>query len=154
MRPGDHPVAAGPIAEDIPLDVIFEDDHLAAINKPPGMVVHPAKVHCSGTLTSALAFRFANLSNVGGASRPGIVHRLDRETTGVMVVAKRDAAHLALQRDFANRRIAKTYHALVWGRMREEEGSIEQPIGRSRTQPTKMTVRRGGRDAHSEYRAL
>jgi 23S rRNA pseudouridine1911/1915/1917 synthase len=147
-------VAFTPKPEQLDFEILFEDDDLVVINKPVGLVVHPGHGRPSGTLIHGLLGRGISLSSIGAPQRPGIVHRLDRETTGVMVVAKRDAAHLALQRDFANRRIAKTYHALVWGRMREEEGSIEQPIGRSRTQPTKMTVRRGGRDAHSEYRAL
>ena len=91
----------GPVPEDIPLEILFEDEHLAAINKPPGMVVHPAKGHWSGTLTAALAFHFEKLSGAGGASRPGIVHRLDRDTSGVLVVAKTDAAHYALAEQFA-----------------------------------------------------
>ena len=147
-------VAIIPQPEAIDFEVLFEDDDLVVINKPVDLVVHPGHGRHTGTLIHGLLGRNIKLSTIGAPQRPGIVHRLDRETTGVMVIAKRDAAHLALQRDFAERRIAKTYHALVWGRMRIEEGSIEQPIGRSRTQPTKMTVRRGGRDARSDYRAL
>ena len=95
--------SAGPEPEEIPLDILFEDDHLIAIDKPAGMVVHPAKGHWSGTLASALAFHFEQLSTVGGASRPGIVHRLDRDTSGVIVVAKTDAAHLRLAEQFEAR---------------------------------------------------
>ena len=105
--------AAGPVPEDIPLEILFEDEHLAAINKPPGMVVHPAKGHWSGTLTAALAFHFQQLSGAGGASRPGIVHRLDRDTSGVLVVAKTDAAHYALAEQFAGRTVEKEYFAIV-----------------------------------------
>ena len=89
------PAADGPIPEDIPLDILYEDDAIAAVNKPPGMVVHPAKGHWAGTLTSALAFHIRDLSSVGGANRPGIVHRLDRDTSGVILVAKSDLAHTA-----------------------------------------------------------
>src|SRR5215467_35174 len=106
---------AGPIPEDIPLKILFEDEHLAAINKPPGMVVHPAKGHWSGTLTAALAFHFQSLSSAGGATRPGIVHRLDRDTSGVLLVAKTDAAHYALAEQFAARTVQKEYFAIIVG---------------------------------------
>src|SRR4029079_15526601 len=104
---------AGPEPENIPLEILFEDEHLAAINKPPGMVVHPAKGHWSGTLTAGLAFHFQQLSGAGGATRPGIVHRLDRDTSGVLVVAKTDTAHYALAEQFARRTVEKEYFAIV-----------------------------------------
>ncbi len=119
----------GPAPEDIPLDVLYEDDHLIAVNKSPDMVVHPAKGHWSGTLTSALAFRFGQLSSVGGPSRPGIVHRLDRETSGVMVVAKTDQAHLRLAAQFEARTTEKEYAAIVIGSLDRDRDIIEQPIG-------------------------
>ena len=97
----------GPVPENIPLNILYEDEHLAAIDKPPAMVVHPAKGHWSGTLTAALAFHFQTLSEAGGPTRPGIVHRLDRDTSGVLVVAKNDAAHYALAEQFARRTSGK-----------------------------------------------
>ncbi|MEM7313909.1 MAG: RluA family pseudouridine synthase, partial [Planctomycetota bacterium] len=106
----------GPEPEDIPLDILYEDEHLVAINKPPGMVVHPAKGHWSGTLTAALAFHFQQLSSVGGPTRPGIVHRLDRDTSGVIVVAKTDAAHVKIAAQFEARTTHKQYFAICRGR--------------------------------------
>ena len=103
----------GSLPEDIPLDILFEDDHMVAINKPPAMVVHPAKGHWSGTLTAALAFHFKQLSSVGGPTRPGIVHRLDRDTSGVILVAKTDNAHRELASQFEQRTVNKEYLAIV-----------------------------------------
>ncbi|MEK6247940.1 MAG: RluA family pseudouridine synthase, partial [Planctomycetales bacterium] len=98
-----------PQPENIPLDILFEDDQMAAINKPAGMVVHPARGHWSGTLTSALAYHFTSLSSLGGPTRPGVVHRLDRDTSGVIVVAKTDSAHQKLSRQFEMRKVEKEY---------------------------------------------
>ena len=131
----------GPKAEDIPLDVIFEDDHVVVINKPSGMVVHPAKGHWSGTLTSALAFHFQQLSMVGGAHRPGIVHRLDRDTSGVIIVAKTDAAHMKLAKQFENREVEKEYFAICRGALDRDRDWIRQPIGPHPYQREKMAVR-------------
>lgn len=119
----------GPQPEELPLDVLFEDDHLIAVNKAAGMVVHPAKGHWAGTLTSALAFHFGTLSSVGGPTRPGIVHRLDRETSGVMVVAKTDRAHLHLAAQFEQRTAKKEYQAIVIGTPDRDRDLIDQPIG-------------------------
>ena len=117
-------------AEEIPLTVLYEDADLVAIDKPAGMVVHAgAGVH-SGTLVNALLHRFAELSGVGGAMRPGIVHRLDRFTSGVLLVAKNDAAHRRLAEQFAGREVRKTYLALVQGEVKAESGRIERPIAR------------------------
>jgi 23S rRNA pseudouridine1911/1915/1917 synthase len=132
----------GPVPENIPLDVLFEDKHLAAINKPPGMVVHPAKGHWSGTLTAALAFHFQELSGAGGPTRPGIVHRLDRDTSGVVVVAKSDAAHYALAEQFAARTVEKEYFAIVVGSMDRDRDLIDMPIGPHPYQREKMAIRR------------
>lgn len=131
----------GPEPEDIPLEILYEDEHLAAINKPPGMVVHPAKGHWSGTLTSALAHHFQHLSTLGGPTRPGIVHRLDRETSGVIVVAKTDAAHLALARQFEQRTTLKQYFALTAGVPDRDRDCIRQPIGAHPYQREKMAIR-------------
>src|SRR4051812_26046722 len=119
----------GPVPENIPLEILFEDEHLAAVNKPPAMVVHPAKGHWSGTLTAALAFHFQQLSGAGGPTRPGIVHRLDRDTSGVLVVAKTDAAHFALSEQFAGRSVEKEYFAVVVGSSDKDRDLIDLPIG-------------------------
>lgn len=132
----------GPQPEEIPLDIIYEDEHLAAVNKPPGMVVHPAKGHWSGTLTSALAFRFQNLSSAGGPTRPGIVHRLDRDTSGVLLVAKTDAAHFALSEQFEARTVEKEYFAIVVGRPDRDRDIVDLPIGAHPYQREKMAIRR------------
>ncbi len=131
-----------PQPEDIPLDILYEDDWLAAINKPPGMVVHPAKGHWSGTLTSALQFHFEKLSGAGGPSRPGIVHRLDRDTSGVLVVAKTDQAHLGLAAQFEARTTEKEYFALTVGVPDHDRDIVDQPIGIHPYQREKMAIRR------------
>jgi 23S rRNA pseudouridine1911/1915/1917 synthase len=135
------PAAEGPQAEPIPLDVLFEDDALVVINKPPGMVVHPAKGHWAGTLAGALVHRFEQLSGVGGAARPGIVHRLDRDTSGVIVVAKTDAAHEALAAQFHEREVAKEYLAIVAGRPDRDADRVVAAIGPHPTHREKMAVR-------------
>ncbi|MDA1050777.1 MAG: RluA family pseudouridine synthase [Planctomycetota bacterium] len=134
-------VVEGPEPEDIPLDILYEDDHLIAVNKSPDMVVHPAKGHWAGTLTSALAFRFGQLSRVGGPTRPGIVHRLDRETSGVIVVAKTDQAHLDLAAQFEARTTEKEYTAIVIGSLDRDRDVIEQPIGVHPYHREKMAIR-------------
>ena len=147
------PLRAAP--EDIPLRVLYEDDDLVAIEKPAGMVVHAgAGVH-SGTLVNALLHRFGALSNAGGPMRPGIVHRLDRFTSGVLLVAKQDAAHQALAAQFAGRQVEKTYVALVHGRVAKDTERIERPIARDPKRRIRMTTRLDrGRAAWSEYRVL
>jgi 23S rRNA pseudouridine1911/1915/1917 synthase len=141
--------------EDIPLTVLYEDDDMVALDKPAGMVVHAgAGVH-SGTVVNALLHRFGGLSSVGGALRPGIVHRLDRYTSGVLLVAKNDAAHHHLAAQFAGRRVEKVYLALVHGEVQPETGRIERAIARDPVHRTRMAVRQtGGRAAWSEYRVL
>ncbi len=149
-----EPVEESPVAEDIPLDILFEDEHLVAINKPPAMVVHPSKGHWSGTLTAALAFHFQSLSSIGGPTRPGIVHRLDRDTSGVLVVAKTDQAHLKLAAQFEHRTAEKEYFALVAGVPDRDRDLIEVPIGVHPYHREKMAVRAGhptSRDARTFY---
>lgn len=144
-----------PAGEDIPVTVLHEDEDLIVVNKPAGMVVHPAQAYPNGTLVNALIGRGTRLSGVGERGRPGIVHRLDRDTSGVMVVAKSDAAHHRLAAMFAEREVDKTYHALVWGCPEVAEDEIRSPIGRCRHNPTKMAV--GGirsRPAITRYRTL
>ncbi|MCG8587191.1 MAG: RluA family pseudouridine synthase [Pirellulales bacterium] len=131
----------GPVPEDIPLDVIYEDEHLAAINKPPGMVVHPAKGHWQGTLAGAVQHRFGSLSGVGGPTRPGIVHRLDRDTSGVIVVAKTDRAHMQLAEQFERRTTKKEYFALVAGVPDHDRDIIDRPIGAHPYQREKKAIR-------------
>jgi 23S rRNA pseudouridine1911/1915/1917 synthase len=125
----------------LPLEVLYEDDDLIAINKPSGMVVHPGKGHWAGTLTSALAFHFQQLSQVGGAHRPGIVHRLDRDTSGVIVVAKNDQSHLELARQFEHREVEKEYFAICRGSLDRDRDWIRQPIGLHPVQREKMAIR-------------
>jgi 23S rRNA pseudouridine1911/1915/1917 synthase len=134
---------AGPNPEEIPLDVLYEDEHIIAVNKPPGMVVHPARGHWSGTLASALAFHFRQLSRVGGPTRPGIVHRLDRDTSGVMVVAKTDPMHFALAAQFEARTTEKEYFAITAGVPDRDRDWISQPIGIHPHQREKMAIRAG-----------
>lgn len=154
------PVPAVPRAEDIPLDVAYEDDQLIVINKPAGLVVHPAAGNWTGTLVNALiAHCGESLSGIGGVRRPGIVHRLDKDTSGLIVVAKTDAAHRALTEQFAahgrDGRLERAYLAVVWGVPERKRGTIDAPIARSQGNRTKMAVARsGGRDAVTHYDVL
>jgi 23S rRNA pseudouridine1911/1915/1917 synthase len=136
-------VPEGPVAEPIELDVIYEDARLAVVNKPHGMVVHPSKGHWSGTLTAALAYRFRQLSQVGGATRPGIVHRLDRDTSGVIIIARDDQAHLHLSQQFEQRTIEKEYFAICRGKLDRDRDWIDQRIGPHPYQREKMAIRPG-----------
>ncbi len=154
------PAAPRPEAEAMPLAVIYEDDDVIVIDKPAGLVVHPAPGHRTGTLVNALiAHCGQSLSGIGGERRPGIVHRLDRDTSGLMVVAKNDRAHRSLSEQFAEHgrdgRLERTYQAIVWGRPERAQGSISAPIGRKPTDRQKMAVRRErGRAAVTHYRVL
>ncbi len=138
-----QPEPEGTIPEDIPLNILYEDDHVVAINKPPSMVVHPAKGHWSGTLTAALAFHFQQLSTIGGATRPGIVHRLDRDTSGVILVAKSDTAHIDLASQFEKRIVEKEYFALVSPAPNHDRDIIDKPIGAHPYQREKKAIRIG-----------
>ncbi len=139
-------------AEPIPIEVVYEDADVLVVNKPPGLVVHPAPGHPSGTLVNALLSRWRDFKGLKGDLRPGIVHRLDKDTSGLMMVAKSDAAMLKLAAQIKGRRIAKEYLALVEGRLEPSEGRIEAPVGRHPTQRQHMAVVRGGREATSHYR--
>jgi 23S rRNA pseudouridine1911/1915/1917 synthase len=154
VEPAPEPPLHG-VPEDIPLSVLYEDDDLVAIDKPAGMVVHAgAGVH-SGTLVNALLHRYSALSGVAGTLRPGIVHRLDRYTSGVLLVAKNDAAHQLLAAQFSGRQVEKIYLALVHGAVKQESGRIDRPIARDPVRRTRMTARLDeGRAAWSEYRVL
>jgi 23S rRNA pseudouridine1911/1915/1917 synthase len=148
------------IPEDIPLDIVYEDDDLAIIKKPAGMMVHAGAGATDdrrnrGTLVNALLHHFASLSAVGGETRPGIVHRLDKETSGLIVVAKNDEAHRRLAAQFARREVKKTYLSLVHGWMKKDQGTIAASISRDRVRRTRMTTRRaGGREAVTHYRVV
>ncbi len=140
--------------EPIPLDVIYEDEYLLAVNKPAGMVVHPAAGHSSGTLVNALLAHCPQVANVGGLERAGIVHRLDKDTSGLLLVAKDPQTRTALQRQFKHRQVRKTYLALVEGHVQPREGVVEAPVGRDRRARKRMAVARGGRPAVTQYRVL
>ncbi len=148
------PTPAVPIAQDIPLDVVFEDEHLIVVDKPAGLVVHPAAGHGDGTLVNALLHHCrGSLSGVGGVTRPGIVHRLDKDTSGLLVAAKSDAAHQGLAAQFADHSIERAYKAMVWGVPRPAKGTVRGNIGRSPHNRKKMAVvRRGGKAAVTHYR--
>jgi 23S rRNA pseudouridine1911/1915/1917 synthase len=162
LRPGDtvtvQPAELKPLRafpEAIPLDILYEDNDVVAINKPAGLVVHLGAGCHSGTLVNALLHHFAQLSSVAGDLRPGIVHRLDKGTSGILLVARTDSAHRHLAHQFASREVRKTYLALVQGAVRLESGSIDTTIARDPLRRTRMTARlASGRAAHTAYRVL
>jgi 23S rRNA pseudouridine1911/1915/1917 synthase len=168
LRGGEEITVLGPaerpplraISEEIPLDIVYEDDDLAIINKPAGMMVHAGAgatedARNRGTLVNALLHHFESLSGVGGELRPGIVHRLDRETSGLIAVAKNDETHQKLAGQFARREVKKTYVALVHGLVKKDAGTIAASISRDRVRRTRMTTRgSGGREAVSHYRVM
>ena len=138
-------------AEDIPLDVLYEDEDLLVVNKPQGMVVHPAPGHASGTLVNALLYHIRDLSGIGGELRPGIVHRIDRMTSGLLVVAKNDTVHRALSEQFCDHSAHRSYVALVDGNIREESGTVDAPLARHPVDRKKMAIVPGGRDAVTHW---
>jgi 23S rRNA pseudouridine1911/1915/1917 synthase len=141
-------------AEEIPLDVVYEDDDIAVINKPAGMVVHPAPGHYTGTLVHALLGRGGAWSAVGGAARPGVVHRLDKGTSGLIVVARNDVSHRALSAQLKDRSLSRTYLAIVRGRIADDAGELEGPIGRHPRERKRMAVVAGGRFARTRYQVV
>ena len=150
------PAPAAPRPQAIPLNVVYEDDDLIVIDKSPGLVVHPAAGHPDGTLVNALLAHCGNsLSGIGGVTRPGIVHRLDKDTSGLMVAAKNDAAHRHLAAQLEERKLERRYKALVWGRPRPGQGKVEGLIGRSPANRKKMAVvKKGGKPSLTRYRVL
>jgi len=138
--------------QDGPLSILYEDPHLLVLDKPPGVAVHPGAGRDSGTLANFLLARYPEIAEVGGPGRPGIVHRLDLNTTGLLVVARTADTYYGLTTAFAERRVEKTYQAMAYGTPREANGTIELPIGRHRGDRKKMTVRRDGRPATTRYR--
>ena len=151
--PEPEPVEAVP--QDIPLDVVYEDADVIVVNKPSGMVVHPAPGHPDGTLVNALLYHCAGtLSGVGGALRPGIVHRIDRDTSGLIIAAKNDAAHQYLSAQLADHTLARTYECIVVGKLREDRGTVDAPIARHPTDRKRMAVVVGGREAVTHWEVI
>lgn len=151
--PEPEPIEAVP--ENIPLDIIYEDDDMVVLNKARGMVVHPAPGNYTGTLVNALLYHCSNLSGINSAIRPGIVHRLDKDTSGIMIVAKNDAAHISLSQQIQSKTAVRTYLAVVRGNIKTDSGTIETQIARDKTDRKKMAVvKEGGRDAITDYEVL
>ena len=151
-----EPVMPDIVAEDIPLDILYEDEDLLIVNKPKGMVVHPAAGHYSGTLVNALMYHCkGDLSGINGVMRPGIVHRIDRDTTGSLVVCKNDQAHQELAKQLKSHSIKRIYHAIVHGVIKEDSGTVHAPIGRHPIDRKKMSINhKNGKDAITHYRVL
>ncbi len=150
-----EPETANAAAQNIPLDVVYEDADVIVVNKPAGMVVHPAPGHPDGTLVNALLFHCGDsLSGIGGALRPGIVHRIDRDTSGLIIAAKNDAAHQSLAAQLQDHSLARTYEAIVVGGLREDAGTVDAPIGRHFSDRKKMAVTQKGRPAVTHWEVL
>ena len=147
-----RPISAAP--QDIPIEVLYEDADIAVVNKPQGMVTHPAAGSPDGTLVNALLARVSDLSGINGEIRPGIVHRLDKDTSGVLVIAKNDAAHLSLSKQISEKTALRYYYALLVGKLASDEGIVDKPIARSKKDRKKMAVDEGGRKAVTLYRVI
>ena len=161
VAPGDRltvaippPEPSGVAAEAIPISIVYQDADLAVIDKPAGLVVHPAAGHRTGTLVNALLHAVGDLSGIGGVLRPGIVHRLDKDTSGLLLVAKHDDAHRFLSDELKARRVKRTYLTAAWGHLAQDAVTVEAPIGRHLTQRLKMGVVTGGRAARTHFRRL
>ena len=151
----EEPAPIDAVPQDIPLDVVYEDDDVIVVNKPSGLVVHPAPGHPDGTLVNALLFHCgASLSGVGGALRPGIVHRIDRDTSGLIIAAKNDYAHQFLSAQLADHTLARTYECIVVGNLREDSGTVDAPIARDSRDRKRMAVVPGGRRAVTYWTVL
>ena len=151
----EEPAPIDAVPQDIPLDVVYEDDDVIVVNKPSGLVVHPAPGHPDGTLVNALLFHCgASLSGVGGALRPGIVHRIDRDTSGLIIAAKNDYAHQFLSAQLADHTLARTYECIVVGNLREDSGTVDAPIARDSRGRKRMAVVPGGRRAVTHWTVL
>lgn len=143
------------LPENIPLDIIYEDEYLVVVNKPKGMVVHPAAGNPNGTLVNALLYHCkGSLSGINGVIRPGIVHRIDKDTSGLLVVAKTDEAHVSLAQQISSHSFERRYHAIINGSLKEDSGTVDKPIGRSLSDRKKMAVVAGGRDAVTHYKVI
>ncbi len=142
------------LAQDIPVEIVYQDDCLAVVFKPSGMVVHPAAGNRDGTLVNALLSRLDGLSGIGGTVRPGIVHRIDKDTSGLLLIAKNDFSHVRLASQIQAHTLERAYLAIVCGELRSDEGDIDKPVGRSPNDRKKMAVVEGGREAKTHYRVL
>jgi len=149
-----EPIALDVLPENIDLDIVYEDEDLVVINKPKGMVVHPAPGVYTGTLVNGLLYHCKNLSGINGVIRPGIVHRIDKDTTGILVVAKNDDAHAFLSEQFKEHSIKREYYALVEGKFMKTEGSIDKPLGRHKRDRVKMAIVPDGKRAVTHYEVL
>ena len=161
LKPGDEadvdmpePLPAHIEAENIPLNIVYQDDDLAVVYKPSGMVVHPAAGAYTGTLVNALLYGLDGLSGIGGEIRPGIVHRIDKDTSGLLLVAKNDAAHVSLSEQIGAHTVERAYMAIVIGNLKEDSGFVDAPIGRHPTDRKKMAVVAGGKPARTNWRVL
>ena len=142
------------VAQDIPLRIVYEDSDLAVVYKPSGMVVHPAAGNHDGTMVNALLYQLSDLSGIGGEERPGIVHRIDKDTSGLLLVAKNDKAHVGLSEQISVHSVERAYKAIVIGHMKEESGFVDAPIGRHPTDRKKMAIVKGGREARTNWKVL
>lgn len=142
------------VPQDIPIEIVYQDEDIAVINKPKGMVVHPAAGNPDGTLVNAIMFHIKDLSGIGGELRPGIVHRIDRMTSGLLVVAKNDAAHAFLSNELKTHAVSRVYYALCEGNFREDSGTVDAPIARHRTDRKRMAVDAGGRNAVTHWSVM
>ena len=150
-----EPEAVDIVPQNIPLDVVYEDADVIVVNKPAGLVVHPAPGHPDGTLVNALLHHCgSSLSGIGGEKRPGIVHRIDRDTSGLIIAAKNDAAHLGLSAQLSDHTLARTYECLVVGNLKEDSGTVDAPIGRHPSDRKKMAVAAGGRPAVTHWEVI
>ncbi len=149
-----EPEALSVEPEDIPVPILYEDSDLLIVNKPKGMVVHPSYGHQNGTLVNALLYHCSDLSGINGVLRPGIVHRIDKDTTGLLVVCKNDCAHQKIAAQFADHSQKRIYEGIVTGNLKEDEGTVNAPIGRDRKDRKKMAVDENGRPAVTHYRVL
>ncbi|NQP34084.1 RluA family pseudouridine synthase [Streptococcus suis] len=142
------------VAEDIPLDIVYQDEDVAVVNKPQGMVVHPSAGHTSGTLVNALLYHVKDLSGINGVLRPGIVHRIDKDTSGLLMIAKNDEAHTKLAAELKDKKSLRKYWAIVHGNLPNDRGVIEAPIGRSKKDRKKQAVTAKGKDAVTRFQVL
>ncbi len=150
-----EPTELDAVPEDIPVDIVYEDEHLAVVNKPKGMVVHPAPGNYTGTLVNALLYHMrGRLSSINGVIRPGIVHRIDKNTSGLLMIAKTDEAHLGLAGQIKEHSFERRYEAILVGNLKDEEGTIDAPIGRHPEDRKKMAIVQGAREAVTHYRVL
>jgi 23S rRNA pseudouridine1911/1915/1917 synthase len=161
LKPGDRVLLDIPKAapsdvcpQDIPLAIVYQDEDLAVVFKPSGMVVHPAAGNPDGTMVNALLYRLDGLSGIGGVTRPGVVHRIDKDTSGLLLVAKNDRAHLSLASQIAEHSVDRAYRAIVIGHMKQESGTVDAPIGRHPTDRKKMAIVPNGRSAKTSWRVL